>query len=241
MNLSGRASLKFRASANLSASYGPTGRFITADSEYAFVREWADNPDPYIQKHHEARERFVACLSHVNRVNVEGARLSCFRGRRFSDGYSPTSAEMGPPAVSDARANRYNKPNESTLYLCESQEAIANEPIAGGGQLWVQRFLLPTDRLAIPDFSSLRADDFASKAFWFAELAGNDGVAVKRCFSQLVASLVRKQFDGMRVPGVRGSNDTSYSNVVVFCAEARWKPWLAIDCQPVKAALHGVV
>jgi hypothetical protein len=68
--------------------------------------------------------------------------------------------------------------------------AVAYEPIAGSGALWVQKFLLPTDQLAIADFSSLSADDFASKTLWFAELAGND---------------------------------TRYSNIVAFYAEARWK------------------
>jgi len=240
-NLFGSASLKFRASATLSATYGPTGRFITADSEYACVREWAEHPDPDVQERHQARQRFVDCLSRVDCVNADAMRLSCFRGRRFSNGASPTPEEMGPPPASDARANRYNKPNESTLYLSESERAVGREPISGSGQLWVQQFLLPTDQLAIADFSSLSADDFASKAFWFAELAGNAGVAVQLCFSQLLGSLVQQRFDGMRVPGVRGSNETRYSNIVVFRAEARWKSWLATDCRPVQAAPDGFV
>jgi hypothetical protein len=78
---------------------------------------------------------------------------------------------MGPPPASLARANRYNNANESALYLCESQAAVAYAPIAGSGALWVQKFLLPTDQLAIADFNSLSADDFASKTLWFAELA----------------------------------------------------------------------
>jgi hypothetical protein len=148
---------------------------------------------------------------------------------------------MGPPPASVARANRYNKAHESVLYLSESRSAIANEPIADSGTLWVQRFVLPADQLVIADFGSLRADDFASKAFWFAELAGNDDVAVQLCFSQLIASLVAQRFDGMRVPGVRGDHDTRYSNIVVFRAEACWKQWLAIDSQPMKATPDGFV
>ena len=165
----------------------------------------------------------------------------CFRGRRFLAGYSPVSDEMGPPPASVARANRYNKPHESVLYLCDSQSAIANEPIAGSGPLWVQSFVLPTDQLVIADFSSLRADDFVGKVFWFAELAGNDDVAVQLCFSQLIASLVGQHFDGMRVPGVRGTHDTRYSNIVVFRAEARWKQWIAIGSRPTKATPDGFV
>ena len=242
MNLSGRASITVRASATAGATYGPTGRVITADSEYALVKEWAELRDADLQERHEARERFIACLVGVNRLNADGTTLECFRGqRRFSAGHLPASEEMGPPPSCDAPANRYNKAHECVLYLCESEPAIAKEPITGSGPLWVQRFVLPTDQLVIADFSSLRADDFASKVFWFAELAGNDGVAVQFSFSQLVAASVGQHFDGMRVPGVRGSNDTRYSNIVVFRAEARWKQWLATGSPPMKSAPDGFV
>ena len=48
------------------------------------------------------------------------------------------------------------------------------------------------------------ADNFLSKVFWHAELSGNDDVAFGFEFSQVVASLVARRFDGMVVPGVRG-------------------------------------
>jgi hypothetical protein len=236
MNLSASASMIFRASATLSATYEPTGRFITADSDYTLAREWAELRDRSLQERHKARDRFVTCLARVPRLNV-GATLLCFRGRRFADGHSPASEEMGPPPV--ARANRYNRPDESVLYLCESQSAIANEPIAGDGPLWVQSFVLAADQLVIADFSLLGVDDFASKTFWFAELAGNDGVPVEFSFSQLIASLVAQHFDGMRVPGVRGNQDTRYSNVVIFRAETRWKQWLVDGSPPTKVTPDG--
>jgi hypothetical protein len=224
--------MAFRASATLSATYEPTGRFITAGSDYAFVREWAELRDTDLQQRHGARERFVGCLAEPDKLRLSAASLLCFRGRRFAAGYAPSSEQMGPPPLSVARENRYNKPHESVLYLCESESAIVEEPIAGTGPLWIQRFVLPIDRLVMADFSSLRADDFISKALWFAELAGNNDVAVQLCFSQLIASLVAQHFDGMRVPGVRGNKDSRYSNVVVFRAESRWRHWLEVDSPP---------
>jgi len=160
-----------------------------------------------------------------------------FRGqRRFGESYAPSSHDMGPPPAVVAREGRYNKDHESVLYLSESEVAVLEEPIAGDGPLWIQRFVVRTDQLLIADFSSLRTDDFVSKVFWFAELAGNSDVAVRILFSQLVASLVAQQFDGMRVPGVRGSKDLHYSNVVIFRAESRWRRWLDADCPPYAIA-----
>jgi hypothetical protein len=148
---------------------------------------------------------------------------------------------MGPPPVGVASEGRYNRSGEVVLYLCESDAGLARESIAGDGPLWSQPFILPTYKLAIADFSSLGADDFASKVFWFAELAGNEGVAQHLRFSQLVASLVGQRFDGMRIPGVRGSDDVRYSNVVVFRAESSWPDWLESGCQPTKLSPDGFV
>lgn len=240
MNLSASGSITIGGSATLSATYGPTGRLVTADSDYALVREWAELPDQDLQQSHQAVARFATHLSQV--VRLPGVSLSCCRGsRRFPSGYVPTSDEMGPPPTVAAAEGRYNRSGESTLYLCESEGGLAREPIAGDGPLWIQRFVLPTERLSIADFSSLHADGFASKVFWFAELAGNEDVVQRLHFSQLVASLVRQKFDGMRIPGVRGTHDVRYSNVVIFGAEPSWRDWLEIGAQPKQAAPDGFV
>ena len=236
--MSASGSITIRGSATLSATYAPTGRFITADADYALVRSWAELADCDLQRGHEAQVRFVTGLTQV--PTLKGVSLPCFRGRRFPSAHRPASDEMGPPPAEVASEGRYNTSGESVLYLCESEVGIAREPIAGDGPLWIQWFVLPTEKLAIADFSSLRADDFASKVFWFAELAGNEGVAHRLHFSQLVASLVGKRFDGMRIPGVRGNHDVRYSNIVVFrAAERCWRNWLS--AQPTQAAPDGFV
>jgi hypothetical protein len=239
MNLSASGSITLRGSATLSATYAPTGRLITADAEYALIREWAELPDQDLQQRHDAGARFAAHLTQVTRF--AGASLLCCRGRRFPSAHVPTSDEMGPPPMAVASKGRYNKSGESVLYLCESDMGVVREPIGGDGQLWIQRFVLPLDGLAIADFSSLRADDFASKVFWFAELAGIEGVAHRIRFSQLVASIVAQKFDGMRIPGVRGGDDVRYSNIVVFRAERSWRDWLEIGSQPSQLAPDGFV
>lgn len=225
--------MHFRASGTLSYTYEPTGRSGTADSDYALARGWAELADPTQFERHEALKRFIAGMTPASTLRPKGGGLLCFRGRRrFLAGYSPSPWEMGPPPSASAPEGRYNKVGESVLYLCESERAVLEEPITGTGPLWIQRFVLPADQLAIADFSSVRGDDFLSKVFLFAELAGNPGVAVQLCFSQFVASLVSRHFDGMWIPGVRGNKNHRYCNLVMFRAESRWRDWLQLDAAP---------
>ncbi len=227
MNIAAKGKLSICGRATIGASYVGTGRSITADADYTLARNWAESASP---REHDAVAKFAAAISTAR--TVEGGSLLCFRGqRRFAADYAPTALEMGPPPVGRAPANRYNEAGHSVLYLCQSEAGLIAEPINGDGSLWIQRFSLPLDRLLVADFSSLDQDDFLSKVFWFAELAGNADVGFTFRFSQLVASIVSQRFDGMLVPGVRGQKDCHYSNVVLF-RPVKWKSWLETDGKP---------
>jgi hypothetical protein len=74
-----------------------------------------------------------------------------------------------------------------------------------------------------------------ASACWFAELAAEKGDPTF-AFSQFVAALVSDGFDGMRVPGVRGTDAVRYTNVVMFSHE-RWLEWIDTSTGPTRLAL----
>ena len=137
---------------------------------------------------------------------------------------------MGPPEPGKASAGRYNGQGRSVLYLCETSHGVAREPLTGPGSLWVQRFLLPTDTLQIAGLRPGRAEKFVNQVFWFAEHAGAASVHCSVKFSQRIASLVAKKFDGMMIPCVRGDASHRYANIVVLR-----KNWLYPESHP---AMH---
>ena len=79
---------------------------------------------------------------------------------------------------------------------------------------------------------------FVNQVFWFAETPVS-GSSDDYEFSQFVAQVVSRRFEGMIVPGVRGDKSFRYNNVVIF-EPGNWKRWLGprpnpyfIDERPV--------
>jgi len=60
---------------------------------------------------------------------------------------------------------------------------------------------------------------------WFAENAGEEGAALLS-FSQRVAQIIGRHFDGFLAPGVRGSPCREYDNVVLLARLDEWESWL---------------
>ena len=227
-NLRGSAKLGFVAGATLSAEQQRTGRRIRADSVHARVQAWAVSP---AHEGSESELEFVNALSTVHRLAP--SKLVCFRGqRRFPLGHSPRPEDMGPPPLGKASAGRYNGHGYSVLYLCETEEGVIREPISGPGPLWVQRFMLPTDILQIADLRPGGDDEFVNQVCWFAEHAGEAPVHCSLEFSQRVASLVARNFDGMMIPGVRGHEAHRYANIVVLRRVSEWISWLYPESRP---------
>jgi len=225
------ASVHIKSEAGLAATpttiAGHTGREVRADQTYARAKKWAGVPSNQLLKHPTASE-FQDCVRCA--MCIEGSILACYRGRRPEDGKLLSSDEMGPPPVGKpCAANRYNRRNESVLYLCDSKEGVVRELGPGPG-LHIQRYLLPLNQLRIADFARAGIDSLANAVFELAESCNVGEWGPKSYgFSQGVAEIVAEHFDGMRIPGVRGDRVLHYSNVVIFQPYPDWVHWLDRD------------
>jgi hypothetical protein len=138
---------------------------------------------------------------------------------------------MGPPPPNAAPAGRYNEAGRPALYLTDRPEAAALEA-RGDGHLFVQLFIVPAKELQILDAVPVERPGFVDSVFDAAEECGLDGRSGPSdlSFPRLVARLARQAgYDGMRVPGVRGSIELRYTNLVVFDPMPHWERWATGD------------
>ena len=213
--------MTFSARATLSAEQQCTGRHTVANELHADVQRWAMSSN---YETHELYAKFLDLLKKSPLYTSE--KFIGFRGRRFDSANKPSRLDMGPPPAQDARGQRYSKQNYPALYLSETKAGVLREPISGSDPLWIQKFVIPIATLRIADFRVENTSELATQVFWFAEHAGEASVMPPIEFSQFVASLVARQFDGMLVPGIRGDREYRYSNLVVLKRVDEWKMWL---------------
>ncbi len=225
--LKGSTSLSFGANATISATQQRTGRRIEANELHAKVESWSKSIDP--ASHKLARD-FRVALTHV--VPCHEREIISYRGRRFKNGEVPSWQQMGPPPEISCVEGRYNQPQKPALYLCENIKAVMREPIKGNDPLWVQKYLLPMKSLKIGDFRTERSREFISQVLWFAEHAGEATNTCSFSFSQFIAKLVMEKFDGMLVPGVRGSSEFRYYNIVILRRLDEWETWVDKIIEP---------
>jgi hypothetical protein len=64
-----------------------------------------------------------------------------------------------------------------------------------------------------------------------AELAGCENYP-DLTFSQTVAEIVARRFDGMNAPGVHGDKNFSYRNIVLFRPHPTWRDWVQASSSP---------
>jgi hypothetical protein len=175
---------------------------------YALATEWAELPDSSELSKHPAAEEFRSFIPHAPSIT---SLLLCFRVRGIT-GQAPSSAEMGPPPLTEKTSGgRYNRPGEHVLYLSDSEYGVIREFCALGakGIPYIQQYRLPCQQLKIADFTSIPPDHFVTQVFSKAEECNVEGRGLPGYnFSQTIAELVAAKFDGMRVPGVRGISDT---------------------------------
>lgn len=212
-----------RAFGILDLIFGPTGRRVRAARHHNTVANWSRSTDDASLRAHIGCEQF---LQELGRVEAIRTPIQCYRGRTppfRSD--VPSAEEMGPPT--NPKAGRYNRDGVSVLYLCDREEGVRRELQARSSSdfSWVQRYAIPPQARGIADLTAVGPDSIVASACWFAELAAPDA-APTWAFSQFVAELVSDQFDGMRVPGVRGTNTLRYANVVIFSPAQRWSAWV---------------
>ena len=208
--------IRSRVSATLSAEQSRTGRRVIADELYGRVCSWAANPtssDPELEK------EFLSRLSGV--PTITGDYLKGFRGRYGLGPNQPHPIDFGPPPFDALKVNRYNKEGQQVLYLCDSLQGVARE-LAREEPVWAQEYSLPID-LRIADFRVSDDSDLLSKVFWVTENAEEEENGYPYRFGQHIAVLVSQRFDGMVVPGVRGSETERYFNIVMLRKVCEWK------------------
>jgi hypothetical protein len=136
-----------------------------------------------------------------------------------------------PPAEYVVEGGRYNRQQVSVLYMCDSEESVRRELAEREGEIWMLRFVVPTTGLRLADFTHFNPDHFLTAVFWHAERAETE-LYPTFVFSQTVAELVERRFDGMIVPGVHGDNNFSYHNIVLFRPHPHWRDWVEAGSQP---------
>jgi hypothetical protein len=209
-----------------------TGRKVRGTEGYALATEWAQLLDSDELIKHPAAEVFRSLIHNAPCIDFP---LVCFRARGII-GISPYSYQMGPPPVTEGTSGgRYNCPGESVLYLSDSEDGVIRE-FCALGLPWVpyiQRYRFSPDKLRIADFTNIPPDHFVSQAFSKAEECNVEGRGLPDYnFSQTLAELVAANFDGMRVPGVRGVPGEQYSNIIIFRPFPDWPNWLEPGSAP---------
>jgi hypothetical protein len=223
-----------RAFGILDLIFGPTGRRVRGDRHHHTVRNWIRCTDDTSLRAHAGCEQFVQELRRVQIIRVP---LQCYRGRTppFRSEV-PDAEEMGPPT--HAEAGRYNRDGIGVLYMSDLEMGVQRElrERARSGPSWVQRFVITPQARGIADLTMVDPASVIASACWFAELAAKVGEPTF-AFSQFVAALVSDGFDGMRVPGVRGTDAARYTNVVMFSPAERWRDWIDTSTVPTRLAL----
>jgi hypothetical protein len=209
-----------------------TGRKVRGTEGYTLATEWAQLLDSDELIKHPAAEVFRSLIPNAPCID---SSLVCFHVRGIP-GKPPRSDQMGPPPLAkNTSGGRYNRPGEHVLYLSDSEDGVIREFCALGstGVPYIQRYRLPPDQLNIADLTKIPPDHFVSQVFSKAEECNVEGRGLP-CynFSQTIAELVAPNFDGMRVPGVRGVTSERYSNIIIFRPFPDWPNWLEPGSTP---------
>ena len=216
---------------------GHTGREVRGNQGYVLATEWAKLEARAELLNHPACEEFRRLAPFASRVS--DTALVLFRGKGFAtDTPSPSAKQMGP----GCQEGRYSRLGECMLYLSDSEEGVLRELNAWHveGIPYVMRYRLPLDKLNIADFTMIPDDHFVAAVFSKAEECNVGGRGSNsNVFSQLVAELVMAHFDGMRIPGVRGSRNFHYNNVVVFHPDPDWRDWLEQETTPYRLSVQS--
>jgi hypothetical protein len=212
-----------------------TGRrvsFMTAEEKRidVLVADWFATETTERFMGHPAIAEFEEALRTA--TSKEG-KLVVFRGRIFSASTITDPFEFGPPPRGIAPQGRYNREGGPVLYLSTTIAGVAaemNRYQRKDSHLHCQRFMLDMNNLAVAELSRDDCAPILAITFDYSELERDPA---KYFRSQGLAEVVERcGFDGMLVPGVRGSNDNRYHNLVMLGASDRWKQWVDKDELP---------
>jgi hypothetical protein len=205
----------------LGASY--SGRSVDVETGYFEACRWIAEYQSDRKRQADLETRFLDSIAGYSAVPVD---RPVWRGRTFKE--APASWEdFGPPPPSKAPLGRYNARGTPVLYLADSVEGVEVEvPERDARRRWVQRFRLPPD-LMILDARGLPHDSFSAGVFWAME--SHRAAFPDSWLGVRIAELLRERFDGLWVPGVRGTDERRYGNVVVFAPGENWKSWVDLE------------
>lgn len=227
-----------------SLTRGATGRTTNYESpehhlQEELVKKWAGAENKEALLSHPTANKFGSMISETPVIN--GTTLVCYRGsyRRPDMFPRPLQHHFGPPPLELTEAGRYNIAGEPVLYLCTTNYGVAYEKQEDSNpirDLFCQEYILDLSVLRLADFADPKLDNFIQIVFDYAEngIRGGNIDKSEYLFSQVVAATVEKKgFSGMLVPGVRGTPEHRYQNVVIFKPEIIWKQFVNMDLEPV--------
>jgi hypothetical protein len=227
-----------------SVNRAATGRTINYETpehnlQEELVKQWvnAENRDALLS--HPVAIKFRSFVSET--PVVDGNALLCYRGcyKRSDMHPCPLPIHFGPPPPAATDSGRYNNTVGTVLYLCTSSYGVAYEkqedkkPIK---DLFCQEYILDLSILRLADFSHHSLDNFIQIVFDYAEYGMRRGGIDKDdyTFSQIVSDIVNQcGFSGMSVPGVRGTPERRYQNIIIFNPEVIWRRFVNMDVEPV--------
>jgi hypothetical protein len=226
-----------------SLTRGATGRTTNYESpehhrQEALIKQWAEAENRKAFLMHPTAKKFGSIISEAPVIN--GTTLVCYRGcyRRPDMLPHPLPHHFGPPPPEHTDAGRYNIAGKPVLYLCTTKYGAAYEKQEDSNSikdLFCQEYLLHLAVLRLADFADPILDNFIQIVFDYAEYGIRDGKINKDeyLFSQEIAAIVgEKGFSGMLVPGVRGTPERRYQNIIIFNPEAIWKEFVNMDMEP---------
>ena len=227
-----------------SLTRGATGRTTNYECtehhlQETLVKKWAEAENKEVLLSHPTADKFGSMITETPVIN--GTTLVCYRGsyRRPDMLPRPLPHHFGPPPPELTETGRYNIAGEPVLYLCTKNYGVAYEKREDSNpirDLFCQEYMLDLSVLRLADFADRKLDNFIQIVFDYAESGMGDGNIDKSeyLFSQVVAAIVeQKGFSGMLVPGVRGTPEHRYQNVVIFNPEIIWKQFVNMDLEPV--------
>lgn len=210
---------------------GNTGRSLKLEKDYDAVDIWSKlTAESDILSNPLAKE---FCDQIVGSKLETTEPLVGFRMRRPpKNGMFPSVEFMGPPTkVEYFRDARYSNRTHPALYLSDSEQGCWQEMQNACDSLvpYIIKAHIQIDDLDIADFRVAKNwSELVSSVFLRAEecdIPERGGVKGDYNFSQAIANLVSKKFDGMIVPGVRSIDSQPYNNIVLFKHLHRWSNW----------------
>lgn len=200
---------------------GATGREISSDQADLFdeIMAWLRSSGPNWEKH-SLTGQFRNELATRKLPRASCSFQQAFR-MRWVEG-TPTRVRMGAPEADITPAGRYNEVGCPALYLSLEYHGalreMENAQASSWEALWVQKYSIPLNQLSVVDIRANGVDDWIGMVFDCCETTERivDPKDPYPC-SRRIASLVKQAgYDCMLIPGVRGDQNTRYTNAVVF-------------------------